>query len=217
MDNNSFSENPEGSVFRLKNREMFDNLASPKIFEKNKIIYTQGDDAKFVYYLKAGRVQIYVGSPGGAEKILAAFSGGSLFGKSAFFDKLPRATCARALEKSEIIQIDKQMMTEIIARRPQFALDMLEYLAKTIRVFSTQIENISFLKADKRLALYILENAENNYIHCTHDEISATIGASRVTVSKILRRFARAGWIFTMYGSVKVLDAEKLREFAEAD
>jgi len=207
---NSFSE---FNVFRLKNREIFDGLTKPKIFEKDQIIYRQGDDPDYVYYLINGKVQIYVGSPSGSEKILAAFSGGSLFGKSAFFDKLPRVTCARALKKSEIIPIDKLMMTDIIKNYPQFALDMLEYLSKTIRVFSNQIENISFLQADKRIAMFILDNQQNNCLSCTHDEISGTVGASRVTVSKILSRFVRYGWIETQYKAINVTNITALMNF----
>ncbi|MCL2199538.1 MAG: Crp/Fnr family transcriptional regulator [Defluviitaleaceae bacterium] len=209
----------EANVFRLKNREIFDNLSAPKIFEKNKIIYTQGDESNFIYFLVNGKVQIYVSSPSGSEKILTTFSGGSLFGKSAFFDKLPRASCARALKKSEIIQIDKYMMTEIISTHPQFAIEMLEYLSKTIRLFSNQIENISFLQADKRIAIFIIDNLtpENNVITCTHDEISNTVGASRVTVSKILNRFVQNGWIDTLYRAISVKDARALTNFAFAE
>ncbi|MCL2576532.1 MAG: Crp/Fnr family transcriptional regulator [Defluviitaleaceae bacterium] len=215
MTNNTFSAfNAERSVFRLKNKEIFDSLDKPKTYEKNQVIYMQGDDAGHVYYLMSGKVQIYVGSPSGLERILVSFEGGSLFGKSAFFDNLPRASCARALKKSEIILIDKLMMKNIIGNEPQFALDMLEYLSKTIRLFSNYIENISFLQADKRIAIYIIDNAKNNCVTCTHDEISDTIGASRVTVSKILSRFAESDWIETRYKVIHIKNIAALTAFA---
>ncbi|MCL1845755.1 MAG: Crp/Fnr family transcriptional regulator [Defluviitaleaceae bacterium] len=222
----------EERFFRLKNPEIFNDsadLTRAKIFEKDQIIYSQGDDGELIYFLKSGKVQIYVGSAGGAEKILAVFSGGGLFGKSAFFEKMPRATSARALKKSEIVPIDKNMLAEIIKKEPQFALDMLEYLSKTIRVFSNQIENISFLQADKRVAMFLLDNAQNgrnerierlprhSRVQATHDEIAATIGASRVTVSKILRRFARDGLIETKYREIKIIDPAALRRESSAD
>ena len=206
----------EGHVFRLKNQEIFNNLAQPKTYKKGQIIYNQGDDAEYVYYLINGKVQIYVGSSSGAEKILATFSGGSMFGKSAFFDKLPRASCARALAKSEIIPVDMVMMADVISNYPHFALDMLEYLSKTIRMFSNQIENISFLQADKRVAMFIISHLSDgaNTIQCTHDEISSTISASRVTVSKVLSQFVSHGWVDTGYGTIRVLDLDGLKAFA---
>ena len=204
-------------VFRLKNPEIFDGLAKPKMYENGQIIYAQGDKADYVYYLVSGKVRIYVGSPSGSEKTLAVFTGGSLFGKSAFFDKLPRASCAKALKKSEIILIDKVMMTTLIGSYPQFAIDMLEYLSKTIRVFSNQIENISFLPANKRIAMFILDNLSEElngkYVIGTHDEISETVGVSRVTVSKILNRFAEKGWIQTHYKTIEVINKQALVDF----
>jgi len=207
----------EGNVFHLKNQEIFTHLAPSKAYKKGQIIYNQGDDANFVYYLVNGKVQIYVSSPSGTEKILATFSGGSMFGKSAFFDKLPRAACAKALTKSEIIPVNREKMADIISRYPHFALEMLEYLSRTIRMFSNQIENISFLQADKRIALFILnhlrEEPGSMKVECTHDEISSTVGVSRVTVSRVLGRFVGDGWIVTGYGVVEVTNLAKLKAF----
>ena len=204
-------------IFRFKNNEMFQGLQNTKAYQKGQIIYQQGDEAGYVYYLKHGRVQIYVASSDGSEKTLAAFSGESLFGKSAFFEKMPRASCAKAITKSEIICIDKSMMMDIISRYPQFAIDMLEYLSKTIRVFSNQIENMVFLQADKRIARYIADNVSDSKqsVACTHDEIAGAIGVSRVTVSNILREFVQNGWIDTGYRIIQVTDLKALTDFAQ--
>lgn len=50
--------NAEGSVFRLKNPKIFEGLAKSRIYEKNLVIYRQGDEARYVYYLISGKAQI---------------------------------------------------------------------------------------------------------------------------------------------------------------
>jgi len=211
--------NMEGSIFTLKDRAIFDGLKTPTTYQKDNIIYQQGDDADYIYYLKTGKVQIYIGSAAGTEKILAVFTGGSLFGKSSFFDRMPRASCAKALAKSEVICIDRAMMTGLIGRHPDFALELLEYLSKTIRLFSNQIENMSFSQADKRVARFIVSNApgRGGRLAYTHEAIAGIVGASRVTVSKILSRFARAGWIEPKYKSIQVTNIAALTGFAFDD
>ena len=209
-----FSFNAEGNIFRLKNREIFDGLAKPLIYQKEQILYQQGDDSDYVYYLKSGRIQIYVSSPDGSEKILAVFPAGCLFGKASFFDRMQRSSCAKALTRSEVVRIDKAMMMDLIGRYPAFAFELLEYLSKTIRMLSNQIENLSFLGADRRVARFIIENLSCEYVDYSHAEISAVVGVSRVTVSKILGRFAASGWIKTEYRSIRVLDIRALTEFA---
>lgn len=210
--------NAEGNIFRLKNCELFDNLKKPNVYEKGQSIYQQGDSAEFVYYLKKGKVQIFIASPNGSEKILTVFSEGSLFGKSSFFDKMQRTSSARAITKSEIIVIDKPTMTEIIGSHPEFAIDMLEYLSKGIRLLSNQIESLSFLQADKRIARFLVDtlsgSSTGGHIACTHDELANVIGVSRVTVSKILSQFVRSGWIITGYRLIQVINIELLRKFA---
>ena len=101
MPENLYAFDMAGDIFRLNNTEIFNGLAEPKTYEKNAIIYQQGDEAEYVYYLRGGKVQIYLGSPNGAEKTLAVFAKGSLFGKSSFFDGMPRTSSAKALLKSE--------------------------------------------------------------------------------------------------------------------
>jgi len=187
----------------------------PTVYEKNQMIYRQGDNPYCIYLLKKGRVRSFISSPNGSEKTIAVFSDGSLLGKSAFFDKQPYFSGAKALARSEIIAIDRVMMSEIISKNPQFAIDMLEDLSKTIRMLSNQIESMSFHQADKRVARFLADNINDAlYIACTHDEISDIVGASRITVSKVLGRFERMGLVETKYRMIKILDARALRGVA---
>jgi len=186
------------------------------IYEKGQMIYQQGDKPNSMYLLKKGRVRSFILSPNGSEKTIAVFEDGNLFGKSAFFDKQPYFSGAKALSRSEIVVIDKTMMSKIISNNPQFAIDMLADLSKTIRMLSNQIESMSFHQADKRVARFLLDNISNSpYVNCTHDEISATIGTSRVTVSKILSRFEKSGFIETNYRMIKITNKQTLLAFAD--
>ena len=59
------------------------------------------------YYLKDGRVQAFVTSPDGLEKILTTYKKGEIFGEASFFDGFPRMSSAKAFSNSEIIPINK--------------------------------------------------------------------------------------------------------------
>ena len=188
------------------------------VYEKEYMIYQQGDSANYMYFLKKGKVRSFISSPNGLEKTIAVFTDGSLFGKSAFFENQPYFSSAKALTRSEIISIDRKMMSQIISKNPQFAIDMLADLSKTIRMLSNQIEGISFHKADKRVARFLADNINTSMgIACTHDEISDIVGASRITVSKILSRFERNGLIQTKYRMIKIINAQALIDFANEE
>jgi CRP-like cAMP-binding protein len=71
---------------------------------------------------------------------------------------------------------------------------------------------MTFMQADARIAQLLLENETNGKVNLTHEEIATAVGASRVTVSKALGRFADSGMIETCYGSVVIKSREKIKE-----
>ena len=86
---------------------IFEETQPIKLYAKNQMIYLQEETAIRFYYLKKGRVKIFLSSPDGLEKTLAVLQPGSLFGEASFFDGKPRVSSAKTLEKSEILSIDR--------------------------------------------------------------------------------------------------------------
>ena len=185
-----------------------------RTFPKDSIIYRQGDLADSFCYLKSGKVKVFMNSVDGMEKTLNTASHGEIFGEGAFFDKKPRVSSARAVTKSELIMIDEKSLTEMIKMHPRLALELLEILANRIRLLSAQLDSMTFMQADARIAQLLLESEANGKAHLTHEEIATTVGVSRVTVSKTLGRFAREGYIDTEYRCVVIKNRDKLREIA---
>ncbi len=209
----------EAAAIALKQNNpwaVFEQWKAAIIYEKGNMIYWQEDTADRFYYLKKGRVQVFLSSENGGEKTLTILEPGSLFGEAAFFDGLPRVSSARAVVRSEILPVDRGDLTDYFRRQPDLAMEMLRYLARTVRMLSDQVDNMTFLQADQRIArlLCTLAAERGGSVRCTHEEIGNRIGASRVTVSKILSRFARRGWIERRYGIILLLDAQALERFA---
>ena len=110
--------------------------------------------------------------------------------------------------------IDEKSLTEMIKMHPRLALELLEILANRIRLLSAQLDSMTFMQADARIAQLLLESEANGKAHLTHEEIATTVGVSRVTVSKTLGRFAREGYIDTEYRCVVIKNREKLSKIA---
>ena len=85
-------------------------------------------------------------------------------------------------------------------------------------MLSNEIDNISFLSAEKRIDQYILNMSlySNPSIACTHEGIGKAVGVSRVTVSRTLNKFSKYKWILTKYKKIVILNKEALLEFLEA-
>lgn len=180
----------------------------------NQMIYFQESQADCFYYLQSGRVKTFISSEDGSEKALTVYRAGSLFGEAAFFDGMPRVSSAVTLTGCEIIKINRQMAVQEISRNPELALALLKYLARTVRLLSDHVDNMAFFQTDQRIARFLLSipRAPDGTISCTQDEIASSVSANRVTVCRILNRFQRSGWLSTGYGSIRIIEPEKLKE-----
>ena len=56
-----------------------------------------------------------------------------------------------AVTPCELISVNRQHLEAVFARRPDLAISMLEYLARTVRLLSGHVDS-AFLQADKRIA-----------------------------------------------------------------
>lgn len=189
-----------------------------QIYKSNAIIYRQGEIAKNFYYLKEGRVQAFVNSQYGLEKVLTTYKKGEIFGEASFFDGFPRISSAKTFSDSEIIAINKADIMLYFQQHPFLAFHFIELLSKKVRKLSNEINNISFLSAEKRIIQYILNmsQCDASDIDCTHEDIGYAVSASRVTVSRTLNKLSKYKWIDTKYKKIVILDKQALLDFLEA-
>lgn len=193
--------------------EVLEKSHIPRHYAKNSMIYWQETHAGEFYYLKSGKVKIFISSESGMEKTLTILEHGSIFGEAAFFDGMPRVSSAKTLVKSEIITVTRQSLMDCIRREPQLAMYLLTYLSRTIRMLSAQVNSMTFLQADQRLARLLLSLSRSGTVKTTHEDLAGLAGVSRVTVSRILTEFAQKGWTASGYREVKILDEAGLKAF----
>lgn len=177
------------------------------------LIYLQGTEATCFYYLKEGRVKSYIQSETGDERVLNIYGPGSLFGEASFLDELPRVSSAVALTHCQLVPIDRELVTQEIARDPDLALGMMKYLARTVRLLSGQVDQMAFRPAKWRVAKYLLALASaDGEVYCTQDDIASSVSVSRVTVSRILNSLARDGAVELGYRSIRLLRPKAVAE-----
>ena len=192
--------------------EAFAKSRPPVRCSPGYLIYLQNTEATCFYYLKSGKVKSFLQSEDGGERVLNIYRAGNLFGEASFFDELPRVSSAIALSSCEIVPIDRELVTQEFARNPELALAMMQYLARTVRLLSGQVDQMAFRPARWRVANYLLTlSPGSGPVSCTQEDIAAAVSASRVTVSRVLNEFARRGWIALGYRTITLLQSEQLK------
>lgn len=184
-------------------------------FAAGRMIYLQDTEADRFYYIQKGTVKIFISSTDGDERTLTLHHAGSLIGEAAFFDGQPRVSSAVAVTDCELAAVDRAWLGSVFAGRPDLAVSMLEYLARTIRLLSAHVDG-SFLQADRRIARHLLSlpAGADGALHSTHEAIGSSVGVSRVTVSRVLGELAQSGLLETGYRSVRILDRASLKRLS---
>lgn len=188
---------------------------TPRAYGAGQLIYLQGTEATHFYYLVSGSARSYISSPDGDERVLAVHQAGDILGEASFFDRCPRVSSAAAVTDCALVSVDRDRLDGIFQKHPELALPMLQYLARTVRLLSAHVDDISFLSADRRIARFLLSlPARQGVLHCTHEGIGAAVGVSRVTVSRVLGQWSRLGLLETGYGTIQLRDPARLAALA---
>lgn len=191
---------------------------TPRIYAPGQFIYLQDTPPTEFYYLEDGSARSIISSPEGTERLLTLHRSGDLMGEASFFDQCPRVSSAVAVTPCKAVSIDKRQLERSFQSHPELAYPLLSYLARTVRLLSGHVDDLTFRPADQRLAGALLrQGGENGTIQTTHEELGTTVGASRVTVSRVLARFVKNGWIKTGYGAIVLLDRDALEHFSRGE
>ena len=102
-------------------------------------------------------------------------------------------------------------------------MKFIELLCERLRSTSDQVEQIILQNLPGRLASALLRlsekhasTAQGRTIAITQQEISEMVGMTRESINKQLRAWAGRDWVRLEHGAIVVLNAEMLREMAEA-
>ncbi len=125
-------------------------------YKKGSFIYKQGDEETNLFFLLNGRIKTTLLNIDGMEKTLAIHESGSFFGETAFFDKQPCHANTLALVDSEVLVFNKDQFLLLIKEQPNIMYELFQSLGRKIRLLSFQVEYLSFMKIEQRVAALLL-------------------------------------------------------------
>lgn len=166
-------------------------------------IFTQGDAADAVFYIRSGKVKLTVVSKRGKEAVVALLAEGSFFGEGCLAGQPLRMSSASTVSKSTIIRVEKAAMLARLHQDPEFAERFLSYLlSRNIRMEADLVDHL-FNSSEKRLARLLLLMAnfgqESKPIpliaKMSQETLAEMVGTTRSRVSFFLNRFRDLGFI----------------------
>jgi CRP/FNR family transcriptional regulator, cyclic AMP receptor protein len=198
--------------------------AVTRALRKGAVLFRKGDKGSSLYLLLSGLMRIDAPSEAGRSAVFNLILPGEIFGEIAALDGGVRTADAVAIDKSDVMVIDRRDIVPVLRDHPDLGLRLIEILCSRVRRTSEQVEDIVFLEVAGRLAKLLLflhdkatsESAEAK-IRVTQREISQMVGASRESTNKQLRQWERAKLLRIERGAIALLQRDRLaQQIAEA-
>jgi CRP/FNR family cyclic AMP-dependent transcriptional regulator len=183
-----------------------------KEFRKEQIIFTQGDTADAIFYIREGKVRLTVVSNIGKEATLGILSEGGFFGEGGLAGQLLRMGSATSMTDCKLLQINKKTMMRVLREEHTFSdLFVAFLLARNIRYEEDLVDQL-FNFSEKRLAriLLLLANFSKEGTPLTvipkmsQEALAAMVGTTRPRVSFFMNRFRKSGFIDYGAGELQV-------------
>ncbi len=195
-----------------------------RLYRRGELIFSEGDDATGFYVLLSGKVKIYKISPEGKEQTLHFFGPGDPFGEAAVFTGQPFPAYAEAMSQARTFLFPSRAFTELVKEEPSLALNMLSVLSMRLKRFTSLIEDLSLKEVPGRLAAYFLylsekSNSTNNLsLEISKGQLASILGTIPETLSRILARFSKNGFIETEgKRTIRIKDRQGMEKLANGE
>jgi len=169
-------------------------------FPKNTVIINEGDHTNQVYFIRSGRVKVFLRSADGKKVDINVLEAGDCFGEMVI-DGGSRSASVVTMVASQLSIIPQSAFKDFVARKPEFALQIILKLILRTRELLNNVKSLALLDVYGRVVRTLLELAtrESGRLivkeKLSAQDIAHRIGTSRESVSRVLRDLIRGGYI----------------------
>ena len=166
-------------------------------------IFSQGEAADAIFYIRKGKVKLSVVSNGGKEAVIALLAAGDFFGEGCLTAQPVRMASAVTMSDCSIMRLDLALVVKVLREEPAFSQLLLSYvLTRTVRIEEDLVDQL-FNSSEKRLAraLLLLANfgkegkPETVIAKISQETLAEMIGTTRSRVSFFMNKFRKLGFI----------------------
>jgi CRP-like cAMP-binding protein len=228
------SRSSEGAVALLAQVPVFETLAEadlarvidvavPRRFEPNRVIFREGDESDTCYIVRSGHARAVREHADGRTISLAHFGPGDFFGELAMFDDERRSATVETLDEVEAIAILGADMRRLLREHPDIAVKLVISLGRRLREANERLTRQSFQTVQSRVAGVLRDLVEQAHaegaaerdvlVRITQADVAQLAGSSRESASRFLAVLERAGVVTQGRGRVTVHDPGALERY----
>jgi CRP/FNR family transcriptional regulator len=190
------------------------------------ILFRKGEQARGVYLLLEGQVEIFRSTADGREQVLHVESPVQSVAELPVFDGGPYPASGRTVEDSEVCFLSIDDFQRLYREHPEISDAVIRSLGQRLRALVGVVERISLRSVPGRVAKILLERAEGEEaakdggtftLPGTQSDLAHLLATSRESVARALGDLRRKGIIATEGRRVTIRSLSHLVDLAQGD
>lgn len=201
-------------------KKAFFDKASLRILRKKEYVFKENEPVFSCFYLKKGIVRIFRVSKNGKEAVLFIHNDGALFGLAEIINNKTRKSNAQALSPCQIYSIAREDFEELLEHNPCLSRRIIDTLGSRVRYLGEKLESLMVDSVPVRLikmllclsveAIYKSQKPVNVPFSLSQYDFATMTGSCQQTVSEILKKLTKDGFIRVEGRRIILLEPEKL-------
>ena len=222
-----FSKNTEGlnnffdQVNKIDELKKLSAERRFKMYKKKEIIFNEGNNPNYLYFLTKGKVKIFKAHEYGKELITDLYKEGDFFGYTALLEDLPYSETAEALEESEVCLIPKEDFFALIYTNVHVMKTFIKMLSDNILEKENQLVNLAYSSVRKRVAEALIllqvryDNKQNEKfsISISREDLANIVGTATESLIRTLSDFKEEKLIEIKGSNITIVNFDKLKSF----
>lgn len=184
-----------------------------KHFKKRDVIFEEGDNPRFLYFIRSGKIKTFKTHDQGKEYIIELLKDGDFLGYVDLLKSTAHAETATAMEDTDIVLIPKDDFLALIQANRDVSSQMIKMLANNITEKEEQLLNLAYNSVRKRVAdalILLSQKEDNKSFHVLREDLARIVGTAKESVIRMLTEFKNDGYIDIAEGTIVILDLKKL-------
>jgi CRP/FNR family transcriptional regulator len=190
---------------------------------RDEPLYRMNDSFRNLYAIRFGHVTNYQINASGAQQITCFQMAGDLLGMDAIGTDKHHCN-AVALEDSEVCEIPFHRLEDLFTQMPTLLRHFHRMMSQEITREQSVMLLLGNMRAEQRFAAFLVNLASRYAMHgysssrfqlrMSREEIGNYLGLTIESISRLLSRFKKNGWLEVDKREVMLLDQQTLKSLA---
>ena len=188
-------------------------------FNKDDIVFCQGDEANAFFLIIKGWVAITKENQNAEQSVLHVFKDGESFAEPAALVIGRYPASAYAASSCDLLELKISFLRSMIKEDPDIAMRMIARLSSQLNTLVNEFEQYKTMGVPKRLALFLLEllkrSPDQHYVDLPFNKtvLAAHLGIQPGTLSRAFNQLAEYGVKSDRSSHILIADMELLQTF----